>query len=174
MRPAIFVFLTLIVSPESVSCQSRDLSTVVRAALLRHYRWLEPSPKTSTSITCLFSPFPKQSFAFCEPLSLSMHIDNGSTTGLNVSFLNSEPHSHEAALKEFRRNINAAPPSGPTTLLTFSADDSATCSVDTKMTEYAASAVLTSDLRGMLHSKGLTLRSPVFCTGDPFSLLFAL
>ncbi len=155
--------------------QAYHVQEAVTSALNWHYRWIEPMPRKLASIECSAALFTEKSFVLCEPIALSMNIETPGNRAPRVTYMGNEPATFDVALSAFRRNIN---PSGQfvgsVRKFSIAVRNLRACTIDSKLTARARSAVLTTEVRTAMLSSGHSFRFPVICEGDPFYLLYCL
>lgn len=175
MRAAGLVAVFFAILSGSCRGQQDAVQGAIKSALKWRYRWMEPVPRDVASIQCSVALFDDLSFAFCEPVAISMIIETREKRLPRVTYIGHEPSSFEVALANFRKNMNPNGHSlGPVHKVPIAVRDLWGCTIDQKQTNRAPSVILKKEVRAALISNGQTLRYPVICEGDPFYLLYCL
>jgi hypothetical protein len=154
-------------------CLAHDSDAALVAALRWYHRWIAVLPSTTESINCTVAAFPASSFAYCEPGSLAIDIDTPPGSPAVATNVTPLLLGFSAALTDFVNHRYSGPRGAPTIkTLSIPAGSVAQCTIDLDQTRRVSASAVGSGQRKQLLKRGIVLRFPFLCNGDPFYLLY--
>lgn len=173
MKAAVAILGVALAAHSPRSLQVAGIEKAVGSALSWHYRWIEPVPRDLASIECSVALFEDQSFAYCEPVLLSMDMETTAERPPRVTNILREHWDFARALADFRAHRNPKGEArGSVQRISIPVRGLGACKVDWKQTAQASALAVPQEQRTKFENEGLSLRYPVVCEGDPFYLVY--
>jgi hypothetical protein len=132
-------------------------------------------PARGRSTNCKVAVFTKAEFAYCEPAKLAIDIDTPQGSAASVTNITSAFFGFPAELRDFVNHRYPYPPQIPSVrTISISKPVLAECKIDIEETRQLAAEAVGSREREDLLNRGITLRFPLACEGDPFYLVYLM
>ncbi len=153
--------------------QSRPLQQALQSGLTWYYRWIKEIPANVRTVQCSLAEFENKSFAYCSQGPLEIDIEPG--TPPRVTSIVTSIVTFDRALADFLGHRGpVGVKRGPVREISISVVNLNRCDVDWHRTRWLRDAALNREDVEAFHRRGLTLRYPVFCKGDPFYLVYLM
>jgi hypothetical protein len=154
-------------------CPASDADQALVGALRWYYRWIAELPVTAGSPDCKVAVFTNSQFAYCEPGKLSIDIETPQGSPAAVTNITRAFTGFPEELRDFVNHRYAGPQQIPSVrTMSVSRSDLAECKVDVEQTRQLAGKAVGSRQREDLLNRGIALRFPLACDGDPFYLIY--
>lgn len=155
------------------TCAAFDSEDGLMGALQWYYRWIAQLPSTAKSVNCTVAAFPNASFAYCEPGPLAIDIETSPGAPAVVTNIAPALSVFSDELTDFVNHRYSGPEQKPRIgTVSFPANSLSECKVDLDQTRRLASTAVGSRQRKELLNRGISLRFPLACAGDPFYLVY--
>lgn len=175
MKATLSLFAVALAAHLPPSAEVGGVEKAIASALSWHYRWIDPMPRDLASIECSVALFEERSFAYCEPTLLSMDIETAEQQPPRVINITYEHWDFERALADFRDHRNrTGRPLGPVQRISIPLSVLGACKVDRERTAWASATALPKQPKTEFERRGVTLRYPLMCEGDPFYLVYLM
>jgi len=155
------------------SCAASGSEDGLVGALRWYYRWIAELPATAKSMDCTVASFSISQFAFCEPGPLAIDLDMPPSSAPMATNITRALSGFADELRNFKGHRYSGPPQNPVIrALSIQASTLAQCKVDLEQTRRLAATAVVAQQRIDLSNRGIALRFPLVCEGDPFCLVF--
>jgi len=150
-----------------------DADQALVGALRWYHRWIAELPVTAGSTDCKVAAFTESQFAYCEPGKLAIDIDAPRGSSASAANITWAVAGFPEELRDFVNRRYAGPPQIPS-VRTMSIQKTVLgeCKIDIEKTRQLAATAVGSRQREDLLNRGITLRFPLACEGDPFYLVY--
>lgn len=164
--------LVLVVFSVSV-CSAFDSEDGLAGALRWYHRWIAQLPDTAKSVDCTVATFPNSSFAYCEPGPLGIDLETPQGAPAVATNITRALSDFPEELTDFVNHRYSGPKYNPTIgTLSVPASLLSACKVDFEQTRRLVATAVGSRQRTDLLNRGMSLRFPLACEGDPFYLVY--
>ena len=154
-------------------CAAFDSEEALVAASRWYHRWIAELPATAKSMDCTVAAFPTSSFAYCEPGSLGVDLETTQGSPAVATNITRVLSGFTEALTDFVNHRYSGSPRNPTIrTLSIPASVLSACKVDVEQTRRLVATTVGSRQRKELLNRGISLRFPQVCEGDPFYLVY--
>lgn len=154
-------------------CPASDGDQALAGALRWYHRWIADLPMTAGSTDCKVAAFTNSQFAYCEPGKLAIDIDTPPGSPAFATNITRAVAGFPEELRDFVNHRSAGSPQIPSVrTMSISKAVLSECKVDIEETRKLAAAAVGFRQREDLLSRGITLRFPLACEGDPFYLVY--
>lgn len=154
-------------------CAAFDSEEAVVAALRWYHRWIAELPSTAKSMDCRLATFPGSAFAYCNPGALGIDLETPQGAPAVATNITRTLSGFSTELTDFVNHRYFGPERNPVIrTLSIPASTLSACKVDIEQTRRLVVTAMDSHQRKELLNRGISLRFPLACEGDPFFLVY--
>ena len=165
--------LILILVLAAWNCSGSNVDEALIGALRWYHRWIATLPQRVASVDCKVAAFSESQFAYCQPGKLGIDIDTPRGSSASVVAITQVFSGFPEELTDFLNHRYPGPTQIPSVRsLSIPRSALSACKVDLEMTRHLAETAVGSRQRKEFLSRGITLRFPLACDGDPFYLVY--
>ena len=164
--------LVLIVVSAS-GCAAFDSEDALVGALRWYHRWIAELPSTAKSVDCTVAAFPNASFAYCKPGPFGVDLETPKGAPAVATNITRALSGFSEEVADFVNHRYSGREDTPTIgMLSVPSSSLSVCKVDLDQTRRLVATAVGPRQRKDLFNRGISLRFPLACEGDPFYLVY--
>jgi hypothetical protein len=165
--------LLVLVAVSASGSAAFDSEDGLAGALRWYHRWIAELPNTAKSVHCTVAAFQNVSFAYCEPGPLAIDLETRQGAPAVATNITRALSVFSDELINFVNHRYSGPEQKPAIrTLSFPPSSLSECKVDLSQTRRLVSTAVGSRQRKELLNRGISLRFPLACEGDPLYLVY--